>query len=155
MLSALFDRVLGNHERHSNVEFAKMLGVTEAYIRRLRNGWRPGRIRQDLQLKLLSLDAVRTQSVVRETTGQYLTAVDYERAALDGELRALREMMRYVVQRQAQIGAALQGGAEALAPDADIIPRSRTPHELIAAGAEGREAGKRAKEKGARAPRRA
>jgi len=55
-LSGIFDRVLAAHPDHSNVELGASLGVDESYVRKLRDGWRPSRVREELWHRLQSAD---------------------------------------------------------------------------------------------------
>lgn len=55
-LSALIDRVLANFESSTQTELAATLGVDSTYVGKLRGGWRPGRVRQEIHARLTQLD---------------------------------------------------------------------------------------------------
>lgn len=89
-------RILGDHADWSNVELGRKLGVSESYVRKLRNsGWRPARVSDHLLevLRRVAAESDRAVPVVRElgrTTYGAIADDDLRFAA--GEFSALESM---------------------------------------------------------------
>lgn len=58
--------VLAAYREHSVAEVAASLGRTDSYVRKLRGGWRPGRVDEDLWQRLVKL---RNELAHGEATG--------------------------------------------------------------------------------------
>lgn len=86
-------------------EAAVTLGVDDTYISKLRTGWRPSRVREELWRNLVGALTKPTYGVVRESgVGYRGESREYYRGKQD----TLMAMMRWVVDQQAQIGAYLR-----------------------------------------------
>lgn len=117
----LIDRVLAKHAEHSSVELAASLGVVDSYVSKLRSGWRPTRVRPELhaRLKALAGDVGAARSV-REDAGAWGGAGSRE--YYRGKQDTLMDMMRWVVDQQAEIGGYLKRErAPAPSPTADEV----------------------------------
>jgi hypothetical protein len=117
-LREVIDRVLGSLDRFTGVEVASKLGVTDSYVGKLRSGWRPTRVREDLWRRLLSLDPQRSQNIVREVSGEYAVR---SREYFAGKQDTLMEMMRWVVNQQAEIGHHLRQHTQPMSPTLEQI----------------------------------
>lgn len=141
-LSSTIDRVLSAHSEHSGVELAAKLGVDKGYVSRLRGGWRPERVRNDLWIRLAALDPGIPGAVSEFARSPY--GADADRARLLAMAENARQIMHLVVDLQTQIGAALRATA----------PTPLSPDELADRALEAVDAVKAA-ERGARGRRRA
>ena len=125
----MFDRVLAKYATHSGQELAVKLGVVDSYVTKLRGGWRPSRVRDDLMAKLSALDP---------GTGAGPGAA-FERTPIWGDERrdyyrgmqaAALRMMHTVVELQTEIGEALKAPA---GPEGQP-PRSRRSRTIPSGG---------------------
>lgn len=123
LLKDLLDRVLERYVESSPAELAAKLGVDKSYVAKLRGGWRPGRVRDDLWERLRLLDPAVTTARVAEATAGYGVPPSAHLLALAA---TAREIMRLVVDLQAQIGEALRSAAPAPA----AVPTPLSPTEL-------------------------
>ena len=98
-LSELLQRVLDAHAEHTASELAVSLGVDRSYVAKLRTGWRPARVREDLHARLVALDPA-----VRER-GSAAGAQFY-----DGVLFAAEAMSATVTRLLAEARAGLHRG---------------------------------------------
>jgi hypothetical protein len=115
----VIDRVLRANARLPGVELAAKLGVVDSYVTRLRGGWRPSRVREDLWRRLQSLDPDRSHNVVREVPPAYaVQSRDY----FAGKQDTLMAMMRWVVDQQAEIGRHLRANTIPLEQSERLSP---------------------------------
>lgn len=97
--------MLKAYAAHSGTELAATLGVEDSYVYKLRKGWRPTRVRDELWSRLQMLDPERSAPVAKEQSPPWGgESRDYFRGMQDAALR----MMRTVVDLQVEIGAALR-----------------------------------------------
>jgi len=107
----MFDQFLKLMDGTPTVETAVSLGVDNSYISKLRSGWRPTRVRKDLWQRLVAhvAGAARRATEVREGPGGYRGEThEYFR----GQQDTLMDMMRWVVDQQADIGRYLRDPAK-------------------------------------------
>ena len=102
-IAELVTRVLGSHARHSSSELAVTLGVNESYVRKLRSGWRPSRVRADL-LARLRLAADADASEQRDTVSPVAGSSEF----YDGVLFAAQAMTETVTRLLADARAGLR-----------------------------------------------
>lgn len=119
-LKSLIDRVLSAHTGDSAVELAASLGVVDSYVSKLRDGYRPGRVRGDFLARLNALDPEqRPRTAGRANVrGVAETAQPYRahpREYYLGMQDAAMVMLRTVGELQAQIGDALRSESPAAA----------------------------------------
>lgn len=113
----VFDRVLARYAQLSGAGLAATLGVADSYVTKLRGGWRPTRVRDDLMEKLSALDpgAASSGAAFERPPAWGDESRDFYRGMQAAALR----MMRTVVDLQTEIG-------EALRTPADAAPAKRT-----------------------------
>ncbi len=89
-------------------EAAVSLGVHESYVSKLRRGWRPDRVREDLFQRLVAFisKGSRDAARVREEGAGYR---GQSREYLRGRQDVLSEIIRWAVDQQATIGPLLGG----------------------------------------------
>lgn len=117
-ISDLVNRVLIVHADRTNVELAATLRVTEGYVRKLRRGWRPSRVREDLMLRLMDLssDTPRAPRAVAESAAAWSVG---GAARIRGRLDQIHEMVSWAMRERSQLEAQLD--AEILSPTADEV----------------------------------
>lgn len=109
VVRATIDRVLEAHQDRPGVELAGELGVVDSYVTKLRGGWRPTRVRDELWNRLRALDPQRP-GATRQPDVFY-----------DGVLFAVERMNKAI----AELMADLRQGRQ---PVTGLGPR--TPDEL-------------------------
>lgn len=113
----MFDQYLALTEGQPAVQAAVSLGVDDTYISKLRTGWRPSRVREDLWQRLVAVLSSAARQAVREPAVGYRgESREYYRGKQD----TLMDIMRWVVDQQSQIGAYLRHReGEAITPTVD------------------------------------
>lgn len=125
-LEGIIDRILEAHPNHSNVELGASLGVDESYVRKLRDGWRPSRVREELWHRLKAADP--ESKVTSPGSAEFY----------DGVLFAAQAMSETVTRllAEARIGLARPTRAEANV----LADRARAALEAVAASEEAKAA---------------
>ena len=101
-LQEMFDRYLERTAGEPARTAALSLGVDSTYIAKLRGGWRPTRVREELWQRLVKEVGLRAGQVVREAAPAPFGAES--RDFYRGKQETLMDVMRWVVDQQAQIG---------------------------------------------------
>lgn len=98
--------MLARYAQLSGSGLAATLGVADSYVTKLRGGWRPTRVRDDLLEKLSALDpgTIATRAAFERPP----TWGDESRDFYRGMQAAALRMMRTVVELQTEIGEALR-----------------------------------------------
>ena len=117
-LRLLVDRVLNASVELTPSQLAARLGVVDSYVSRLRSGWRPTRVREDLWARLAALDPERSHHVVREVGPAWeARSRDY----FAGKQDTLMDVMRWVVDQQAEIGHHLRQHTIPASPSLEAV----------------------------------
>jgi len=110
--------VLEAHAAYPSTELALKLGVDDSYVGKLRRGWVPTRVREDLWNRLQALDPGQGPTGTTAVRERAPTFGDESRDYYRGMQDATLHMMRAVVSLQTQIGEALRPPAPPASPTA-------------------------------------
>lgn len=118
-LQEMFDRYLEMTVGEPARTAALTLGVDSTYIAKLRGGWRPSRVREELWQRLVAVMASASRNALREGEVSYLAQ---SREYYRGKQDTLMDVMRWVVDQQSQIGRYLRAADEGPARGQSVTP---------------------------------